>query len=73
MKKVISMELVGNKKNIINCWLTDQDNVRLSTAGEDFSFRLVMYLKIKHIHETHKFVKQLNYSTEQLIRYFLIS
>jgi len=36
-------ELIGNKKNLINCWLTNQDDVRISTAGEEWSFRLVLY------------------------------
>lgn len=41
------MELVGNKKNIINVWLTDQDNNRVDTAGEDYSMRLVIYYLMK--------------------------
>lgn len=36
-------ELIGEKKNIINVWLTDQDNRRVSTANEDYSIRLVLY------------------------------
>jgi len=36
-------ELISNKKNIINVWLTDQDNNRVDTAGENYSFRLVIY------------------------------
>jgi hypothetical protein len=36
-------ELIGNKKNILNCWLTNQDNIRINTAGEDWSFRLIIY------------------------------
>ena len=39
-------ELIGSKKNIINVWLTDQDNNRIDTAGEDFSLRLVIYYLI---------------------------
>ena len=35
--------LIGDKKNLINVWLTDQDNNRVSTAGENFSMRLVIY------------------------------
>lgn len=36
-------ELIGNKKTLINVWLTDQNNYRVSTSGEDFSFRIVIY------------------------------
>jgi len=37
------MELIGNKKNIINIWLTDQDNNRVNTSNEDYSLRIVIY------------------------------
>lgn len=36
-------ELIGNKINTINVWLTDQDNQRVDTAGEDYSMRLVIH------------------------------
>lgn len=36
-------ELIGTKKNLINVWLTDQDNNRVETSGENFSMRLVVY------------------------------
>ena len=42
-------ELIGSKKNIINVWLTDQDNNRIDTAGENFSLRVVIYYLMKII------------------------
>lgn len=41
--EIPSNELIGNKKNIINVWLTDQDNKRVDTAKENYSMRLMIY------------------------------
>ena len=41
--EIPAFELIGDKKTILNVWLTDQDNNRVFTAGEDFSLRLVIY------------------------------
>jgi hypothetical protein len=38
--------LVGEKKNNIRCWLTDQDNNLVNTANEDWSFRIVIHYQI---------------------------
>lgn len=40
--KIPAQELIGDKRNKINIWLTDQNNNRVNTAGEDFSIRLVI-------------------------------
>lgn len=40
--RIPAMELIGDKKNFINVWLTDQNNTRVDTAGEDFSVRVVI-------------------------------
>lgn len=37
------VELIGQKKNFINIWLTNQDNERVNTSNENYSFRLVIY------------------------------
>lgn len=41
--EIPAMELIGQKKNTINVWLTDQDNARIDTAGENYAMRLVIY------------------------------
>ena len=39
-------ELIGAKKNIIRMWLTDDQNNRVNTGGEDWSARIVIkYLR----------------------------
>lgn len=40
--RIPAMGLIGDKKNFINVWLTNQNNVRVDTAGEDYSCRLVI-------------------------------
>lgn len=40
--KIPANELIGDKRNLINIWLTDHNNNRVNTTGEDFSVRLVI-------------------------------
>lgn len=41
--EIPAQELIGSKRNFINVWLTDQNNRRVSTAGENYAMRLVIY------------------------------
>lgn len=44
--EIPAIELIGQRKHTIRCWLTDQDNNLINTAGEDYAFRLVIYYLI---------------------------
>lgn len=35
-------ELIGNSRNVINVWLTDEKNRLVNTGGENYTFRLVI-------------------------------
>ncbi len=35
--------LIGDRHSLINVWVTDQNGVRIDTAGENYSMRLVIY------------------------------
>lgn len=40
--KIPAAELIGDKRNSINVWLTNDKNERIDTGGENFSCRLVI-------------------------------
>lgn len=40
--KIPSPELIGDKRNTISVWLTNDKNQRVNTSGENFSCRLVI-------------------------------
>ena len=42
MPKIAGMELIGSRRNRINCWLTDDFNRRVDTNGENWSFQITI-------------------------------
>ena len=47
--RIPANELIGDKRNLINVWLTDNNNNRVNTAGENYSVRLIINYIIKTV------------------------
>ena len=47
-EEIPAPELIGDRRDLINIWLTDDRDNRVDTAGENYSMRLVIYYLVPY-------------------------